>query len=252
MRRVRGISVCAAVVLIAVGAAAWTGVDGQRSAPHRDAQPERIMHSREVFDFKTLPELLGTTPTVVEATVTDVRPGRTVGSAEEGGVEQARDVTLSVTNVLRSVFRPPTTLVLEEWGWDSEGNGYQVENVAWSEVGDKGFYFLTRSDDESRWRLVNSQGRALVKEGWTGLVSSADPESEIHGVVAMYQPDEFAFEIKRLQSKENQGELKPQAEPPVLTGPEADLPASGDDVEEPIPDDSTDDGSEPTPYPSSS
>ncbi|MGI5482763.1 hypothetical protein [Streptomyces lavendofoliae] len=236
---------------IVVGAAAWSGAaDGSPAAPHRDVQAERILHGREVFDFKTLSELLATSPVVVQAKVTGVQPGRTSGSEETGGVEQARDVTLQVTDTLKNYQGATTTLVMEEYGWDADGNGYQVENVAWSDVGDTGFYFLRKTDDGQRWRLVNTQSRALDKGGW--LQSSAQPGSELAAALTGYQPDELAYQIRWMLDKKNQQVLTPLAEPTEVTGPAAESPAPDSGAEEPIPDGSTNDGSEPTPYPSSS
>ncbi|MFD7067975.1 hypothetical protein ACFV97_12175 [Streptomyces sp. NPDC059913] len=205
------------------------------------------MSGREVFDFASVAEMASTSTAVVEAEVVDVQPGRTMGSEEAGGVDQARDVTLSVkTSFKRPFVSAPSTIVLEEWGWDEEGRGYQVENVAWSKVGDKGFYFLSKSEAEGRWRLVNTQGRGLISpEGW--LTSSANPESDIYADMRRYDSLELSFELKRLLDPKNPAAdlPKPHAEPDGLVGDAANEPAPEDGVEEPFPDDTVDDGSEP-------
>lgn len=241
--------VTSAVVLAAAvaGVTAWSATAQSETVAHRDAQPERIMKGREVFHFKTVAEMASTSTAVVHAEVVDVKPGRIVGDAESGGVDQAREVTLSVDTSFRRPFvSAPSAIVLEEWGWDESGNGYQVGNVTWSAVGDKGYYFLARTDDESRWRLVNTQGRALESPDLF-LTSSADPGSEIHREIQSADSLHFNVYLKRLLDTKNPSPdlPRPQAEPEGLTGDAANVPAPDDDIEEPIPDDSVDDGSEP-------
>ncbi|WP_329623441.1 hypothetical protein OG357_25950 [Streptomyces sp. NBC_01255] len=244
-------SVAAVVGGLAAWGSAGGGAGGSAAAAHRDAQPERIMSGREVFDFKSLGEMVATAPVIVKAEVVSVQPGRSIGSAEDGGIDQARDVTLSVTTSYKKYPAIPLTIVMEEWGWDGDGNGYQVENLTWSQVGDKGFYFLERSDGADRWQLVNTQGRALDKGGWLEL--SADPKSAF-ATSFWWDTLDLEIELRRLTDTKNPpADLpQPQTEPEVVTGDAANSPAPEDGAEDPIPSDSTADGSEPTPYPSPS
>ncbi|WP_221352443.1 hypothetical protein [Streptomyces beigongshangae] len=230
-----------------IGAGAWS-VSGEGSADgaRLDAQAERIVHGRETRVFKSLEQLIGTTPYIVKATVTDVRPGRTVGGEEDdGGATQARDVTLSIETKYKKTLLP-ATLVVEEWGWDDTGAGYQVENVAWSEVGDKGYYFLTRSQDaDDRYRLINTQGR-MLETGDGFLELSADPDSELAVAVDGMDSLEFGQRIKYLLLPENSDQLETVTEPPTAPSASQTAPAPEDGGEEPYPGDNVDDGSEPS------
>ncbi|MFF1451589.1 hypothetical protein ACFVYF_26140 [Streptomyces sp. NPDC058274] len=79
----------AAIIVTSPGSA-------QGASAHRDARPERIVHGREDFSFSTVNALVGTAPVIIRGTVLSTAPGRTVGTAESGGTDQARDVTLRV------------------------------------------------------------------------------------------------------------------------------------------------------------
>lgn len=206
------------------------------------------MSGREVFDFDTVAEMASTSLAVVEAEVVQIAPGRSLGSEEEGGVDQARDVTLSVTTSYKRPFvSAPSTIVMEEWGWDEDGHGYQVENVTWSEVGDKGFYFLTRNDMGARWRLVSTQGRALM-DAQGNLHSSATPGTPLYSEVeSMYREFLFHNLTRLLDTKNPAPDLpRPQAEPEIVPEEDMEKPAPEEGTEEPFPDDSVDDGSEPS------
>lgn len=233
---------------LVAGAVLWgSGAAEGETAVHRDAQAERVMSGREVFDFDTVAEMASTSLAVVQAEVVQIAPGRSLGSEEEGGVDQARDVTLSVTASYKRPFvSAPSTIVMEEWGWDEDGHGYQVENVTWSKVGDNGFYFLTRDDVDDNWKLVSTQGRALA-DAQGNLHSSAAPGTPLYSEVGTTYREFLAYELKRLLDTKNPAPdlPQPQAEPEVV--PEADMenPAPEDGAEEPLPDDSVDDGSEP-------
>ncbi|MFE4691167.1 hypothetical protein ACFRH6_14050 [Streptomyces sp. NPDC056749] len=240
--------VALSLTALVAGAVLWgSGAAEGEAAVHRDTQAERIMSGREVFDFDTVAEMASTSLAVVQAEVVQVAPGRSLGSEEEGGVDQARDVTLSVTaSFKRPLVAAPSTIVMEEWGWDEDGHGYQVENVTWSEVGDKGFYFLTRSDAASRWQLVSTQGRALT-DAQGALQSSAAPGSPLHSEIGSNHRDILAYELKRLLDTKNPAPDLPQphAEPEIVPDADLEKPAPEDGAEEPMPDDSVDDGSEP-------
>ncbi|SOD86258.1 hypothetical protein SAMN06272765_3709 [Streptomyces sp. Ag109_G2-15] len=248
-----GYFVRAAAVAAAAGAMAGiiaTSSGSAQGAPtHRDASPERIVHGRENFDFTTVNALVGTSPVIIRGTVQNTAPGRTVGSAEEGGTDQARNVTLRVDAVMKKGGATiGSTLTLEEWGWDGSGNGYQMENLTWSQVGDTGYYFLTRDAVTLNWRYVSTQGRVLNKDGI--VRSSADPEGPLFPLIDGRTNTDFYAELKRLLDPANAGQLTVLPQPVPATGEQQnDVPDSG--PTEPVPDGSTNDGSEPTPYPSS-
>ncbi|WP_143670006.1 hypothetical protein [Streptomyces sp. Ag109_G2-15] len=192
---------------------------------------------------------MGTSPVIIRGTVQNTAPGRTVGSAEEGGTDQARNVTLRVDAVMKKGGATiGSTLTLEEWGWDGSGNGYQMENLTWSQVGDTGYYFLTRDAVTLNWRYVSTQGRVLNKDGI--VRSSADPEGPLFPLIDGRTNTDFYAELKRLLDPANAGQLTVLPQPVPATGEQQnDVPDSG--PTEPVPDGSTNDGSEPTPYPSS-
>ncbi|MEW1774860.1 hypothetical protein [Streptomyces sp. NPDC086777] len=243
----------AAAVAAAAGAMAGiiaTSSGSAQGAPtHRDPRPERIVHGREDFDFTTVNALVGTSPVIIRGTVQSVAPGRTVGSAEEGGTDQARNVTLRVNAVMKSGGATiPDTLTLEEWGWDGSGNGYQMENLTWSQVGETGYYFLKRDAITLNWRYASTQGRVLNKDGI--VRSSADPEGPLFPLIDGRTNTDFYAELKRLLDPANANQLTVLPQPVPANGEQQnDVPDSG--PTEPVPDGSTNDGSEPTPYPSS-
>ncbi|SNX58487.1 hypothetical protein SAMN06272735_2983 [Streptomyces sp. TLI_55] len=240
-------AVAAASAVIGIGA--WSAVGEEPAGPRLDTRAERIMYGRETRQFDTLEQLVGSTPYIVKATVTDIQPGRSVGDAESGGVEQARDVTLAVEVKYKKALLP-STLVVEEWGWDSEGAGYQVENVAWSKVGDKGYYFLTKSSAADRYKLINTQGRALeTSDGMLEL--SADPDSDLATYFNGWTSVDLAGQIMYLLRPENSDQLQTVPQAPAAPTASMTAPAAEDGTEEPYPDDSVDDGSEPSASPTS-
>ncbi|MEW2807324.1 hypothetical protein AB0929_09435 [Streptomyces massasporeus] len=239
---------------IAAAAGAMAGIiatssgSAQGVSAHRDAHPERIVHAREDFSFATVNALVGTSPVMIRGTVLSTAPGRTVGTAETGGIDQARNVTLRVDAVLkRGGADIGATLTLEEWGWDGSGNGYQIENLTWSQVGETGYYFLKRDAVATKWRYVSTQGRVLNKDGI--VRSSADPKGPLFPLIDGRTNTDFYAELKRLLDPANANQLTVLPQPVPAVGDEQnDVP---DSPVEPEPDGSTDDGSEPTPYPSS-
>ncbi|MCX4974459.1 hypothetical protein [Streptomyces sp. NBC_00620] len=240
-------AVAAASAVIGVGA--WSAFGEESPGSRLDARAERIMHGRETIEFANLEQLVGSTPYIVKATVTDIQPGRSTGDEDSGGVEQARDVTLSVETSYKKALLP-STLVVEEWGWDEDGAGYQVENVAWSKIGDEGYYFLTRSTTAGHYKLVNTQGRALeTSDGFLKL--SADPESELTAAIGWMDSLDFGLQIRYLLQPENSDQLETVSEPPAAPSASQTEPAADDGSEEPYPDDSVDDGSEPSASPTS-
>ncbi|KND39009.1 hypothetical protein IQ63_05590 [Streptomyces acidiscabies] len=207
------------------------------------------MHGREDFSFTTVNSLVGTSPVIVRGAVLDAKPGRTVGGVEDGGTDQARNVTLRVDAVLKNSGYPiSSTLVLEEWGWDGSGNAYQMDSLTWSEVGDTGYYFLNKDAMLTTWRYVSTQGRVLNKSGV--VRTSADAESTLYPLIEGRTNTDFYAELKKLLDPANAGQLTVFPQPVPADGAQQDE-ATGDNATEPIPGDSTDDGSEPTPYPSS-
>lgn len=171
-----------AVLLIAAvsGLVLWRV--GGSSGELADA-PSSVAEAREVEYFDDVSSMTKSSDLVVVGSVSEVSPGRVLGSEDEGDQFQLRSVTLVVEQVLAGGgVKPGEGLVLEEEGWDPEsGEGYIVNGVAWSQVDDSGVYFLHLKTDPGppRYRLVSSDGR--VVEGPDGLVASGAAEVGLDG-----------------------------------------------------------------------
>ncbi|OEJ23543.1 hypothetical protein AR457_02535 [Streptomyces agglomeratus] len=173
------------------------------------------MEGREVHHFDDVEKMAATSDLVVKAQVTDVQPGRWVGSKEDGGREQVREVTLHVEEVLHSArATKPQTVLVDEWGWDEEGRGYQLEGVTWTAKGDEGIYFLTQSEERGHWRLVNSQGRALV-DGQQ-LDSAANEGDQLGERIESLTPQQLEKQVQKAARAVEAGDLKGVEEPAAL------------------------------------
>ena len=158
------------------GAAIVPAVGVGRADPgvRYDAHPEALAFGKEMYEFDSVEKMTATSHLVVRGTVTAVETGRLAGVDEDpeavGGDIRLRKVTIGELDVLhnpKNLLVPPS-ITLEEVGWDEEGRGYIVNNVAWSEVGDTGYFFLRRAagtTDPNTYQLVSSDGRALVVDG---------------------------------------------------------------------------------------
>ncbi|MEH1166649.1 hypothetical protein V6V47_14815 [Micromonospora sp. CPCC 205539] len=167
--------------LVAAGAVAVTalvaavGVGRADPGVRYDAHPESLAFGKEMYEFQTVEQMTATSHLVVYGTVTAAVPGR-LGSVDEdpaavGGDIRLRTVTIDVSDTLHNPKRLifPRMITLEEEGWDEEGRGYVSNNVAWSQVGDSGYFFLRRSagtSDPYTYQLASSDGRALVVDGF--------------------------------------------------------------------------------------
>lgn len=163
--------VAVAAVVAAVMALAFLGFGGDRLG----AEPESIAHGEQIYSFEDAATMAVTADLVLRGKVVSIEPGRVVSPGEPDGF-QYRAVTIRVDEVLRSADgTTPARVVLEEEGYepnlpnfteyDLNGEGYMVEGVPWSKVGDQGFYFLTASKDSDSFHLVSSQGRVLLGDG---------------------------------------------------------------------------------------
>ncbi|MFE2556873.1 hypothetical protein ACFXGT_12695 [Streptomyces sp. NPDC059352] len=236
------------VATIAIGVSAWSNMPEHVSVS-RDEQPERIVHGRESVNFSNVSQLIGTSAVIVKGTVLSAAPGRTLGSVDDGGTDQARDVTVRVNLILKGGGYNISTgadIVVEEWGWDQAGQAYQMENLSWSQAGDVGYFYLQPADQMiTKWRYVNTQGRVLIKDGL--VRSSADPVSPLFSAIDGRTNSDFCGEMKYWVDPSRGGTVVPQ---PVPATGEQQQQVPDDGVVEPEPDGSTNDGSEPTPYPS--
>jgi hypothetical protein len=152
-------------------------VTGSRKGPWFPTEPRENIEADEPAVGDGLAELAAASEVVVRAEVVAVGPGPEVSGAD-GARFQLRSVTLRPREIVKGAVA--TALVrFAEPGYTLDGLGFTVNGVAWSRVGDEGWYFLTRSDDT--WmRLVSSYGRFLV----TGAEPVADPDAFAEAVRA--------------------------------------------------------------------
>lgn len=164
--------VLAVLVFAAIGGLALWRLGGP--AEGLAAAPSSAVESRELEHFEDVSSMTKGSDLVILGTVSDVSPGRVLGSEDEGGRIQLRSVVVDVEQVLAgNGVKPGESLVLEEEGWDpTSGKGYVVNGVTWSQVDDSGVYFLHLKSDPGppRYRLISSDGR--VTQGPEGLVAS--------------------------------------------------------------------------------
>ncbi|WP_183093065.1 hypothetical protein [Nocardioides stalactiti] len=150
--------------------------------PHGwDDEPESVAHVREIHHFESLAEMVATSDLVVVAEATATEPGRWHGDPGAPDSTRSRAVTLAVDEVLWSGPQPrkqvPRTLTLDEEGWSSERQGYQLEGLPWLEVGDTGVFALDIDPETGDAYLVNTQSRFLF-DGST-VVPSGDQETPL-------------------------------------------------------------------------
>ncbi|MEU5943394.1 hypothetical protein ABZ807_30490 [Micromonospora sp. NPDC047548] len=189
--RLAGIGLATAAVL-----ALTVGFGGEREVQY-DAQPESVAHSKEMYYFSSVDSMVATSHLVVYGTVSAVGEGRFTGADEDGSTTsqiRLRNVTIAISDVLHNPkLKPiPPSITLEEEGWDSQGRGYIVNGVAWSEVGDTGYFFLQHSFGTNTYSLTSSDGRVLSKDG--ALVPS-NIERELAGQITTTQPDMFVLDV---------------------------------------------------------
>ncbi|MBA2949814.1 hypothetical protein [Streptomyces himalayensis] len=223
-----------------------------------DTEPEVISHALESVEFESFAQMAVTSTAVVRATVTEVNPGRIVGGdetaepGEESAATQARDVTLKVTQTfsIDDSVEIPELIIVEEWGWDADGDGFQVNNYTWSEVGEEYFFFLGDSDssDPIRQNVISTEGRIHINENGS-LSPSAEEGSAVADSIDNLDDSIMSEYMTQLN------DISPEDLPTPADMPEEASPGDADTPiqipsDDPSPDLGTGDGSEPTPYPS--
>ncbi|SCG45406.1 hypothetical protein [Micromonospora halophytica] len=191
---VRRLGLAAAGAVAVTALVASVGVGNADTGVRYDARPEGLAFGKEAYHFDTVEQMTATSHLVVLGTVLSAAPGR-LGSVDEdpaavGGDIRLRTVTLDVVDVLhnpKNLLVPPR-ITLEEEGWDEEGRGYVANNVAWSEVGDTGYFFLRRAagvTDPHTFQLASSDGRALVVDG---ALKPSNPENDLATSISTMAP----------------------------------------------------------------
>ncbi|MQA97389.1 MAG: hypothetical protein GEV11_23140 [Streptosporangiales bacterium] len=179
-----------------------------RGAPLAE-RPTLFATGRELHDFNDVATMTATSPLVIFGRVETVRAGRWSGGAP-GDRDRVRDVTIAVDQVLASGSGArPEKVVVDEWGWDGQGRGFEFKGVRWTEPGDRGFYFLIPvTDAPGHYRLINSQGRVLV-QGET-LQPSAGHHDDIHAEITAMSAAEFARSVPAAFRDHRAGKVRAQ------------------------------------------
>ncbi len=167
----------------------------------------------EFHHYETPAEMVKASEVIVMGRVTDVAPGRIVGATtnpdDPEAVLRLQNVTLQVDAVLKGTI-PSNQIMLEEEPFDVEG----FSRYSASAEGDQGFYFLEYVEDlpPPFFRVVNSQGRFLVRDG--KVVTSDTEEAGWRRVLSRISPDE----LRELIVSEVSGQPRGQRRHRVSTG----------------------------------
>jgi hypothetical protein len=119
-------------------------------------------NAKELLGFVSLAEMVATSDSVVEATVTAVRPGRVLDLNEGGATYQFTDVEVSISQVLAGSLADATvTLEVDPGLFPNLGR-----SKVWPITGERYFLFLHKKDDKGlpadRYRPISSNGVLLV------------------------------------------------------------------------------------------
>lgn len=121
------------------------------------------------YYFTELSDLVATSPLIVAGSVERTERGRRLGvetsnGGSSGGSLRARSAILTIEQVFRGSLQPGDQIVMDEKGYDRAGNPFMLDDLPWSEVGDRGVYFLLRDSDwpEGHYTSVHPDGRLLL------------------------------------------------------------------------------------------
>jgi hypothetical protein len=186
-RRARVIAVTSAALVVVAGVTTALVVN-----PFSDdlaERPELTAEGLESYFFEDPATMAATSELVVIAEVVAVEPGRTTGESaptgdRPGDLETIRNIVIEIEEVLHDpngTATELTSLTVEEGSWDSQGTGIAVNGLTWSEVGDRGYFFLQPVDLEDGsgdlYALISSYGRVLL-DGESAELSGHHPEEE--------------------------------------------------------------------------
>ena len=178
-----------------------------------DTVPESISQVREIHHFENLAELVATSDLVVLAEVTDVRPGRWHGNPGADDSTQSRAVTLSIKKILWSGTQRsssvPTSLVLDEEGWTSDGQGFQLEGLPWLSIGNTGVFAVDIDAETGSAFLVNTQARFLL-DG-PKVVPSGDKSTKLARAIDNFGRQELLNEFDAAVDIAKHGGAEPDA-----------------------------------------
>ena len=206
-------------------ALALTSIPSRSDAVPRVASIEAV----EEFNFEDLATMTVTSDAVIEATVTETRPGRTI-TEPNGSYLQFREAVLQIDAVrfvhaeTRAVVESWDKIVLEEPGWDT-GTPMMINGVSPVNEGERGFFFLTikksgtptgEGTSPVYFEYVSSQGRYL---DFGGTLRGANLEDPLVQQVQTMSPQALREEIERIRQRFERGELArdpglPECPPP--------------------------------------
>lgn len=169
--------------------------------------PSGSAHPDELHEFDDVPTMLATSDLVITAKVVKVQQGRSVGP-DDGSKITFREVHLKVQSIQYDrTGAQPTDVIVEEEGWDAEGRGYTLEGLTWSKIGDVGHFFLVRKRDAAdKHRLVNSQGRVLIKDSRL----QGNQRGHLTAEIAAMTPSSFEKLLATAAADARAGRLQPQ------------------------------------------
>lgn len=169
-------------VPVVLGAVLAVSPRGSQPTPLAD-RPSGAEDVRSVAYFRSVASMTEGSHLVVDGTVTAIAVVATLGS-DEHQVER-KHVTLAVNAVLAGQS-DASQLIIEEDGIAS----------AYSEVGDRGVYFLVqrRDRDAGIYRLVNYQGRYL--DDGTGRLQRSGVEDELMSSLEVLSLDELSQQVR--------------------------------------------------------
>lgn len=219
--------IAAAIVLIGSGAAALAlrSPDGRDGATDLDAaaQPDEAIDcpdrprppapeegSNTLSSprlYSSLDDLTGASELVVLGEVTEV--GREVSGAQPGyGGFQSPAVTLKVKEVYRGEVSGDT-VVFHEYGWSLGPSDQPTAEpgVHRSQVGDCGFYFLTRPDSDSVFFVTSPQGR-FIAEGQDEVFAAYERSDPLSDELAAMSFSELRSAVK--ESAERMEDVSPR------------------------------------------
>ncbi len=230
--RTPAIALLAMLLLSACGARSDTTVTAQPATcinPVETASPPYAAMATWDYYFRNVAEMAATADLVVHGTVTCVEKGHALGT---GDVESSPESVVDVTVKVDAVLKGPAdieSLVIDEEGYDRDGDPFQIVDSPWSRVGDTGYYFLSDPNGKPEGRplghfiTIDPAGRILIESG--RVVSFAD--TPLGAQLVAMTPGEMASHVEGAVREAVASRESPQAK--------LDMTITREDVEVPDP-----------------
>ena len=156
------------VVSAALLMGACSGGDGVSFA---DERPDTVAHGDFwMYHFTSLEEMTATASLVVSGEVTSVERGRTYNAEEPENADSprarlftVRDVTITIVETFKGTA-PGAAVVIEESGHREDGTSFEIAEMPWSRIGDRGVFFLAQNSmlPDDRYIQIVPDGRILT------------------------------------------------------------------------------------------